>query len=130
LQELLQGKSNKISLVETVGIGDLVGNASSSQTSETKPWSPDFGTLLYPLIALAGVGVIVAVLIGKKNGLWFSPNFKSAPREDFNESLGPIQQETDSAEEDYSLMILKNRLAKGEITIEEYHRLKEALKES
>jgi len=33
-------------------------------------------------------------------------------------------------EEDYALMILKNRLAKGEITIEEYDKLKRALKES
>jgi len=81
---------------------------------------------LYPLIALAGAGVIVAVLYVKKNKLWFNSDFKSTNRRD--DSMKPVEKEDDTVE-DYSLMILKNRLAKGEITIEEFNRLKDALKE-
>jgi len=81
------------------------------------------------LIALAGAGVIVTVLYVKKNKLWFNPDLKSMKKPDVSDSVKSIEKEDDFIEEDYSVMILKNRLAKGEITIEEYNRLKDALKE-
>ena len=131
LQQLLQAKSNKISLNENMDVGDLIGNAFSSQTL-TLGDIPSFvfNNLLYPLIILAGVGVIVAVIIGKKNQLWFKPSFKSHDRHSTSDSMESEKQDDVSVEEDYSLMILKNTLAKGEITIEEYNRLKDALRES
>jgi len=46
-----------------------------------------------------------------------------------DDSMKYVEKDNDFVEEDYSLMILKNRLAKGEITIEEFNRLKDALKE-
>ena len=132
LQQLLQTKSNKISLKENIGVGDLIGNILPSQTQNLRSLlqSFDFNNLLYPLMIVAGVGVIVAVIIVKKNGLWFNPSFKSTDRHHTSDSMESEKQDDVSVEEDYSLLILKNRLAKGEITIEEYNRLKDALRES
>jgi hypothetical protein len=132
LQQLSHAKLNQISLNENIGVGDLIGNTFLSQTLTLGNILPSFvfNNLLYPLMVLAGVGVIVAVIIGKKNRLWFKPNFKSPERHDTNDSVESEKQYDVSVEEDYSLMILKNRLAKGEITIEEYNRLKDALRES
>ena len=130
LQQLMQ-QSKQISLNENVGIGDLIDNISNSNvetTSENKT-SFDFNNVLYPMIALAGAGVIGAVLYGKKNKLWFSSSFKSMKKQNDGESTGSVEIKNDFVEEDYSFMILKNRLAKGEITIEEFNRLKDALKE-
>ncbi|TSA16113.1 MAG: hypothetical protein D4R72_07520 [Nitrosopumilales archaeon] len=130
LQQLMQEKPKKISLNENMNLGDSLGNASTSNagaTSENKLLSVDFNNILYPLIALAGAGVIVAVLYVKKNKLWFNSDFKSTDGHD-DDSMKPVEKEDDVVE-DYSLMILKNRLAKGEITIEEFNRLKDALKE-
>ncbi len=131
LQQLLQAKPNVISLNENVGLGDVIGNTSLSKipTLENNAQAFDFHNMLYPLIALAGVGVIIAVLYGKKNRLWFTPSYKSTNTHDFSDSMESVEKDNDSIEDDYSLMILKNRLAKGEITIEEFNRLKDALKE-
>jgi uncharacterized membrane protein len=130
LQQLMQAKSKEVSLNENVNLGDSIGNISTSNVktiSENKLLSVDFNNILYPLIALAGAGVIIAVLYVKKNKLWFNSDFKSTNRDD-DDSMKSVEKE-DDAVEDYSLMILKNRLAKGEITIEEFNRLKDALKE-
>ena len=132
LQQLLQTKSNKISLKENLGVGDLIGNILPSQTQNLGNLlqSFDFNNLLYPLMVVAGVGVIVTVIIVKKNGLWFNSSFKSPDKHYPSDSTESEKQDDVSVEEDYSLLILKNRLAKGEITIEEYNRLKDALRES
>ncbi|HEV2193580.1 MAG TPA: fibronectin type III domain-containing protein [Nitrosopumilaceae archaeon] len=129
LQQLMQSKSNTISLSENTNLGDSISNPSTSPvgTTSDKISSIDFNNMLYPLIALAGAGVIAAVLYGKKNNLWFNSNFKLMKKQD--DSIASVEKEDDFVEEDYSLMILKNRLAKGEITIEEFNRLKDALKE-
>jgi uncharacterized membrane protein len=129
LQQLMQAKSKEILLNENMNLGDSISNASTynmGPISENKLLSVDFNNILYPLIALAGAGVIIAVLYVKKNKLWFNSDFKSTNRHD--DSMKSIEKEDDVVE-DYSLMILKNRLAKGEITIEEFNRLKDALKE-
>jgi hypothetical protein len=132
LHQLTQSKSNEVSLIESVGLGDLINNPSTSNmaiTSENKTPFVDLNNMLYPLIALSGAGVIVAVLYVKKNKLWFNSDLKSMKKQNVSDSVKSVEKETDFIEEDYSIMILKNRLAKGEITIEEYNRLKDALKE-
>ena len=131
LQQLTQAKHKEIMLNENVNLGVSIGNASSNIgiTSENKPSSIDFNNLLYPLIALSGVGVIAAVLYTKKNKLWFNSNFKPLNKKNVDGDHMKSVEKDDFIEEDYSLMILKNRLAKGEITIEEFNRLKDALKE-
>lgn len=132
LQQLSHAKMNQISLNENIGVGDLIGNTFLSQTLTLGNILPSFDVknLLYPLLVLAGVSIIVAVIIGKKNQLWFKPSFKSPDMHDTNDSMELEKQDDVPVEEDYSLLILKNRLAKGEITIEEYNRLKDALRES
>ena len=131
LQQLLQAKPKEVGLNENVGLVDSAGNASAfnvSTTSENNPLSIDFNNILYPLIALIGAGVIATVLYAKKNKLWFNSDFKSINRQNVGDSTKSVEKD-DEVVEDYSLMILKNRLAKGEITIEEFNRLKDALKE-
>ncbi len=130
LQHLFNPKSNVISLNENVGVGDLIGNVSSSNAgiTEHKTLSFDFNNLMYPFIALAGGGLIIAVIYMKKNKLWFSSNITSTSKTGLDTSEF-VEKDNVLIEEDYSLMILKNRLAKGEITIEEFNRLKDALKE-
>jgi hypothetical protein len=132
LQQLMQGKSNKILLSENMNLGDSIGNASASnmeKISENKLLSIDFNNVLYPLIILAGAGIIIAVLYAKKNKLWFNFDFKPMNKKNVDDPTKSVEKDDDFVEEDYSLMILKNRLAKGEITIEEFNRLKDALKE-
>ncbi|HET6457855.1 MAG TPA: hypothetical protein VFG24_03120, partial [Nitrosopumilaceae archaeon] len=131
LQQLMQAKSKAISLNENMNLGSSIGNPSTSNmgtTAENRLLSVDFNNLLYPLIALAGVGIIVAVLYVKKNKLWFNSDLKPMNKQ-IGDSMKYIEKDDDFVEEDYSLMILRNRLAKGEITIEEFNRLKDALKE-
>ncbi|VVC06163.1 Fibronectin type III domain protein [uncultured archaeon] len=132
LQQLMQAKSKKILLNENMNLEDSIVNASTSNmgtTFENKSLSVDFNNMLYPLIALAGAGVIVAVLYVKKSKLWFNSDFKPMNKLNVHNSMKSIEKDDEFVEEDYSLMILKNRLAKGEITIEEFNRLKDALKE-
>ena len=132
LQQLMQGKSNKILLSENMNLGDSIGNVSASnmeKISENKLLSVDFNNILYPLIILAGAGIIIAVLYAKKNKLWFNFDFKPMNKKNVDDPTKSVEKDDDFVEEDYSLMILRNRLAKGEITIEEFNRLKDALKE-
>ena len=130
LQQLMQAKSKQITLNENVNLVNSISNASSNMgtTSENKPLLIDSSNILYPLIALAGGGVIAVVLYVKKTKLWFNSDLKSVNKQNIDDPM-KSEEKDDFAEEDYSFMILKNRLAKGEITIEEFNRLKDALKE-
>lgn len=82
--------------------------------------------LLYVIIGLGGVGAAGAVVYSVKN----KPKHK-----DYSSYFAPVEktetvQKPDAQPDDeYALMILKNRLAKGEITIDEFNELKKALKE-
>jgi hypothetical protein len=131
LQQLMQEKPKEVSLSENMKLGDSISNSSASNMGtayENNPLSIDFTNFMYPLIALAGAGIIVAVIYGKKNKLWFNSDFKLIKKQNVDDSTKSVEKD-DFVEEDCSFMILKNRLAKGEITIEEFNRLKDALKE-
>ena len=84
----------------------------------------DLGSnLLYVVIGLAGAGTVVGVVYGIKNKNRHNQGNKPVVKiKELSERVAP-------SEDDYALMILKNRLAKGEITIYEFNALKEALKE-
>lgn len=80
--------------------------------------------LLYIVIGLGGAGAVAGVVYGLKAKSKRKPDDKPVVK------IRETHEKTPSpAEDDYALMILKNRLAKGEITIEEYNALKEALRE-
>ena len=84
-------------------------------------------SILYPLIGLGAAAAVGITVYGMKH----KPKFMTR---EVSENVSTEQiQHTDSTtphEEDYALMILKNRLAKGEITVEEFNELKRALQES
>ncbi|MGB6464153.1 MAG: hypothetical protein WBF38_08030 [Nitrosotalea sp.] len=95
---------------------------SASTGSEQSPTGYDFKNILYPIMAICGAGIVGFILYHKKmriskSGMTSSLESSSTTR-DVDESKG-----------DYALVILKNRLAKGEITLEEFKVLKDALSE-
>jgi hypothetical protein len=100
------------------------GETKSDTSQETKTGLDS--NLLYVIIGLGGAGTAGVVAYSMKN--------KPKPK-DYSSYFAPIEkteaaQKPDTqSEDDYALMILKNRLAKGEITIEEFNELKKALKE-
>jgi len=107
----------------TITTGDTTMNGDKSGTTGISTPIDLGSNMLYVVIGLGGAGAIAGVVYGIKNKNRHDqddkpivkirePSVKSAPSED-----------------DYALMILKNRLAKGEITIDEFNALKDALKE-
>ena len=83
--------------------------------------------LLYIVIGLGGIGVAGAVIYGVKNKSRHKAD--SSSHYGFEEKTEPSQNTPIQSDDDYALMILKNRLAKGEITVDEFNELKKALKE-
>jgi len=81
-------------------------------------------TLLYVVIGLGGAGAVAGVVYGIKN-----KNKHIRVDKPVVKIREPTERSSIPSEDDYALMILKNRLAKGEITIDEYNALKEALRE-
>ncbi|MGI0061881.1 MAG: hypothetical protein ACREBA_05455, partial [Nitrosotalea sp.] len=82
----------------------------------------DFENILYPVMAICGAGIVGFILYRKKTSASKSGMTSS------HESL-PATQDADETKGDYALVILKHRLAKGEIAIEEFKALKDALSE-
>ncbi len=84
----------------------------------------DLGSnMLYVVIGLGGAGAIAGVVYGIKNKTRHDQGEKPVVK------IREPSVKSIPSEDDYALMILKNRLAKGEITIDEFNALKEALKE-
>jgi uncharacterized membrane protein len=97
--------------------------------------------IIFPSIIIVIIIVIVIVLKlrkHRKNGLISRDNsteMENKKELDTIQTLDNSVSEVDTStltnaepsEEDYSLMILKNRLAKGDITIDEFNALKEVL---
>ncbi len=86
----------------------------------------DLGSnLLYVVLGLGGAGAITGVVYGIKN-----KNRHSRGNLPVVKIREPSERPLVPSEDDYAMMILKNRLAKGEITIDEFNALKDALRES
>ncbi|GEM_PF-2068082 len=78
----------------------------------------DVANILYPIMAVCGGGLVGFIL------------YKRKKRQ--NNATEKSQQTVptgDIADQDYAMMILKNRLAKGEISIDEFKATKDALGE-
>ena len=76
--------------------------------------------VLYIAIGLgAAVAIVVAIYAMK-----IKPKFLAR---EVSDNVSTQQTGPSTQEDDYALMILKNRLAKGEITVEEFNELKKAL---
>jgi uncharacterized membrane protein len=117
-------QQHKYVLNESMTIDDTPTSAkvnSMSAGSEQHSTGYDFKNILYPVMAICGVGIVGFILyrkkmIASKSG---TTNFES--------SLDA--KDIDDTKDDYALVILKNRLAKGEITLEEFKVLKDTLSE-
>jgi hypothetical protein len=112
---------------ENVAIGDISGNLTKveapTKLSFEKASNPyDFKIILYPVISLCGAGIVIAILYNKKR-------IKKTEKQKPSKTSLPTSPATVESEDDYALMILKNRLAKGEITLDEFKTIKDALSE-
>jgi uncharacterized membrane protein len=141
LQALLHGQNpapqsspsvtHTVTLSEKVGLNDVSGNNAAQKSESASQNFPsitfanfDIKNIIYPIITLVGVGIVIAVLYFKKKQKLFDTI--STVKTSTLPSIEPSSREND---DDYAMTILKNRLAKGEITIDEYKTLKDELSE-
>ncbi len=83
----------------------------------------DASAMIYPTITLVGVAIVVTILyLKKKQKLFGTTKTKT-------ETVIPVEAQPEQQEDDHAMMILKNRLAKGEITIDEFKALRDELSE-
>jgi uncharacterized membrane protein len=83
----------------------------------------DASAMIYPAITLVGVAIVVTILyLKKKQKLFGTTKTKT-------ETVIPVEAQPEQKEDDHAMMILKNRLAKGEITIDEFKALRDELSE-
>jgi len=140
LQEEMQNMPNNITLIDSLQLGDAAVNpldrSSNSNSSSNHPVTSSqkdatqFNNLFYPLIALGGVGIVVGILYGRKNHFFNKTSIQTIKEIGSTEQPSNFSDTThDPSDDDYAMMILRNRLAKGEITIEEFNDLRDALKE-
>jgi uncharacterized membrane protein len=126
-----QNSNQIVQLNENIGVGDMAGNLESKK-SNSMPANNltlnnfanfDIKTILYLAISLIGIGLVVAILYSRKKR-----KLGTVVRESKEAHL-PVEQTFEKKDEDYALTILKNRLAKGEITVDEFKILKDELSE-
>jgi uncharacterized membrane protein len=84
----------------------------------------NWNNILYPVISLVGVGIVVSILYLRKKQKIPINNIKKETVTPSAPAVVPEKQD-----EDYAMMILKNRLAKGEITLEQFKEIKDELSE-
>ncbi len=126
-----QNAPKTIQLNENILMTDAsVNQTSQKSTGAQKNNLPSIGanfdakTILYPVITLVGVGIVVAILYLRKKQKISSGTIETKT------STMPVAPAPEPQEDDHAMMILKNRLAKGEITVDEFKALKEELSES
>lgn len=140
LQDLLNGKnsgssstvnSKVIQLNEKMAVDDVASNPVVEKSVNTlgnnlMPGLGDFNvnTVMYPIISLVGVGIVVSILYLRKKR-----SQSDGPIEMTQETHVPKVSSEQKDDGDHAMMILKNRLAKGEITVDEFKELKEELSE-
>ena len=143
LQELIHGQNpstpstkpspsttHTVSLGEKVGLNDVTGDNTAQKSESSQNFPPinfgnfDIKNILYPIISLVGVGIVITVLYFRKKQKNVNTNTLQT-----SSTLAPVESIPEEQDNDYAMIVLKNRLAKGEITIDEYKTLKEELSE-
>ncbi|MDE1769317.1 MAG: fibronectin type III domain-containing protein [Thaumarchaeota archaeon] len=122
-----------INLSENVDLGDISGNPSSQKSSSAPqnnlqtPNIPnlDIKNIIYPVISLVGAGIVATILYLRKKRKITGVTDKVKT----TATMPPVETVSEEPDDDYAMAILKNRLAKGEITIDEFKTLKDELSE-
>jgi outer membrane biosynthesis protein TonB len=126
--EAAKNQGTKTNTTDSTGgdkpVDGTIPKEKPDNTGANNPVSLEANILFIALGIGAAAAVGVAVYTMK-----LKPKFLAR---EVSDNVSTDQQHSDSSpqEEDYSLMILKNRLAKGEITVGEFNELKRALTES
>lgn len=125
--QTIENTSNQTtnSTVTTNSVSDESDTKNNSAINSLENVAKFDSNLLYVIAGLGSVGAAGVVVYGIKNK---SGHKKYYPPY-FTPEKTTITKQTVQSEDDYALMILKNRLAKDEITINEFNELKKALKE-
>ncbi len=121
------GTQQTIKLSESIVLDDMASNLGAQKSDLDDGIMPGVGNfdtsgLVYPLITLAGVAIVVGILYMKKKQKLFVNvgKKKEIP-------VAPVEVQLEPKEDDHAMMILKNRLAKGEITLDEFKALRDEL---
>ncbi|MDE1843087.1 MAG: fibronectin type III domain-containing protein, partial [Thaumarchaeota archaeon] len=143
LQDILNGHTSQssggtqqsntqqsINLTESMSVDDISSSLpSTSYDNTTKSTSlipANLNNVIYPAIALVGVGIVVFILYQRKKLMLSMPRIK---KESPPAHTPQVDAPSEKEDEDYALAILKNRLAKGEITLEQFKEIKDELSE-
>ena len=138
LQDLLNSKnsgspstvsSKAIQLSEKMAVDDIASNPgvqkSNALGNNPMPGLGGFANaVIYPIISLVGAGIVVSILYLRKKRNQSDSSTEMIPETPVPEVS--LEQKDDG---DNAMMILKNRLAKGEITVDQFKELKEELSE-
>ena len=126
-----QNSKQAIQLSENIGVSDMAANPESKKSNiapennllSNSSTNFDIRNIIYPAISLVGVGIVVVVLYIRKK--------RKTPSDiKMKEETAPhVEPTPEGKDSDYALAILKNRLAKGEITLDEFKILKDELSE-
>ena len=119
------GTQQTVKLSESMVLDDMGANVGAQKSDTGSATKFDTSNILYPVISLVGVALVVAILyLKKKQKLFGNLHTKK------EQPLIPVEVQPEPKEDDHAMMILKNRLAKGELTIEEFKELRDELSES
>ncbi|MDE1813003.1 MAG: hypothetical protein KGH85_09110, partial [Thaumarchaeota archaeon] len=122
------GTQQSIKLSESVVLDDMASNLGAQKSDSGNGMMSvgvgnfDTSGLVYPLITLAGVAIVVGILYMKKKQKLFANAGKKKEI-----PVAPVEVQPEPKEDDHAMMILKNRLAKGELTLDEFKALRDEL---
>lgn len=119
------GTQQSVKLSESIALDDMGANIGTQKSDTSSAAKFDTSNVIYPAISLVGVALVVAILYLKKKRKLFGNLHTKKEEPPVQVALQP-----EPKEDDHAMMILKNRLAKGELTIDEFKELRDELSES